>query len=203
MPLSCDVRGHSASRAHSQAESPEFCGQFSLRGTYVGYDVAVDRSSKRCRRPRTMVGPELWRSVKPSAKPTLVRTQHLPPPAKIARELGFPGLAGLLVAVPPCFMVCRCVAVVTDIWRTDSGWSQRFTEPLAPGFSLADFWVKGPPGPGDHWLSACSCPCTPDEIRGRSQVARTLLIPHPARPAVPRDLRRRAGEVDPATPKTQ
>jgi hypothetical protein len=34
------------------------------------------------------------RSVKPSAQPTLVRTQHLPPPAEIARELGFPGLAG-------------------------------------------------------------------------------------------------------------
>src|ERR1022692_3187852 len=48
------------------------------------------------------------RSVKPSAKPTLVRTQHLPPPAKIARELGFPGLAGLLVIVPPCFVMCRC-----------------------------------------------------------------------------------------------
>ena len=34
------------------------------------------------------------RSVKPSAQPTLVRTQHLPPPAEIARELDFPGLAG-------------------------------------------------------------------------------------------------------------
>src|SRR5487761_1306377 len=30
-------------------------------------------------------------AVKPSAKPTLVRTQHLPPPAKTARELGFLG----------------------------------------------------------------------------------------------------------------
>jgi hypothetical protein len=28
--------------------------------------------------------------VKPSAQPTLVRTQHLPPPAKTARELGIP-----------------------------------------------------------------------------------------------------------------
>ena len=27
---------------------------------------------------------------------------------EIARELGFPGLAGLLVPVPPCFMMCRC-----------------------------------------------------------------------------------------------
>jgi hypothetical protein len=33
-------------------------------------------------------------TVKPSAKPTLVRTQHLPLPAETARELGIPGLAG-------------------------------------------------------------------------------------------------------------
>jgi hypothetical protein len=47
------------------------------------------------------------RSVKPSAKPTLVRTQHLPLPAETARELGLPGLAGPLAPVPPCFMMCR------------------------------------------------------------------------------------------------
>jgi hypothetical protein len=35
--------------------------------------------------------------------------KHLPPPADMARELGFPGLAGLLAAVPPCFVMCRCV----------------------------------------------------------------------------------------------
>ena len=38
-------------------------------------------------------------TVKPSAKPTLVRTQHLPPPAKTATGLGIPGLAGRLAAV--------------------------------------------------------------------------------------------------------
>jgi hypothetical protein len=41
---------------------------------------------------------ERWRSVKPSAQPTLVRTQylpqHLPPPAKMARSLGILGYAG-------------------------------------------------------------------------------------------------------------
>ena len=47
-------------------------------------------------------------SVKPSAKPTLVRTQHLPPPAETARGLGVSGLAGLLSLVPLCLMVCRC-----------------------------------------------------------------------------------------------
>jgi hypothetical protein len=48
------------------------------------------------------------RSVKPSAKPTLVRTQHLPLPAETACELGIPGLAGFLCLVPLCFMMCRC-----------------------------------------------------------------------------------------------
>ena len=47
-------------------------------------------------------------TVKPSAKPTLVRTQHLPLPAETARELGIPGLAGLLCLVPLCFVMCRC-----------------------------------------------------------------------------------------------
>ncbi len=48
------------------------------------------------------------RSVKPSAKPTLVRTQHLPPPAETARGLGIPGPAGLLSLVPSCLTMCRC-----------------------------------------------------------------------------------------------
>jgi hypothetical protein len=49
-----------------------------------------------------------WRiSVKSSAKPTLVRTQHLPPPAETARGLGIPGLAGRLAPVPLCVMMCR------------------------------------------------------------------------------------------------
>src|ERR1035438_150122 len=47
-------------------------------------------------------------TVKQSAKPTLVRTQHLPLPAETARALGIPGLAGRLGVVPPCVMVCRC-----------------------------------------------------------------------------------------------
>ena len=46
----------------------------------------------------------LWvkRSVKPSAQPTLVRTQHLPPPAEMARELGFPRLRGPSCVVSSC-----------------------------------------------------------------------------------------------------
>src|SRR5271170_4671470 len=40
------------------------------------------------------------RSVKPSAQPTLVRTQHLPHPAKTARWLRILGYAGRFFAVP-------------------------------------------------------------------------------------------------------
>ena len=38
--------------------------------------------------------PVLEMAVKPSAQPTLVRTQYLPPPAETARGLGFLGVAG-------------------------------------------------------------------------------------------------------------
>jgi hypothetical protein len=48
------------------------------------------------------------RSVKPSAWPTLVRTQHLPPPAETARGLRIPGPAGRLAVVPLCVIMCRC-----------------------------------------------------------------------------------------------
>ena len=54
------------------------------------------------------------RSVKPSAQPTLVRTQHLPPPAKTARSLRKRGPAGRFLLVPPCVIVCRCRS-----WRSD------------------------------------------------------------------------------------
>ena len=48
------------------------------------------------------------RSVKPSAQPTLVRTQHLPPPAKTARWLRKRGPAGRFLLVTPCIRVCHC-----------------------------------------------------------------------------------------------
>ena len=47
------------------------------------------------------------RSVKPSAQPTLVRTQHLPPPAKTARWLRKRGPAGRFLLVTPCIRVCH------------------------------------------------------------------------------------------------
>ena len=48
----------------------------------------------------------------------------------------YPGSrAALLLSrcVSWCAAVCPCIAVVTDIWRTESGQEERFTEPLAPG----------------------------------------------------------------------
>jgi hypothetical protein len=43
----------------------------------------------------------------PLARPDGVRTRHLPPPAKTARALGVPGLAGRLSGVPLWVMMCR------------------------------------------------------------------------------------------------
>ena len=54
------------------------------------------------------------RAVKPSAQPTLVRTQHLPPPAKTARSLRKRGPAGRFLLVPPCVIVCRCRSSRSD-----------------------------------------------------------------------------------------
>src|SRR5579859_4091804 len=47
------------------------------------------------------------RSVKPSAQPTLVRTQHLPPPAKTAPGLRKRGPAGRFLLLTPCIRVCH------------------------------------------------------------------------------------------------
>jgi hypothetical protein len=75
-----------------------------MDGTPSGYGCIVAVRSQ----VNDLKGCEGDPSVKPSAKPTLVRTQHLPPPAKTARGLGIPGLAGRLATVPLCLMMCRC-----------------------------------------------------------------------------------------------
>src|ERR1039457_1444998 len=55
--------------------------------------------------------------------------------------------------VSRCATVSPCIAVVTDIWRTESGPSQRFTETLAPGFRYPAVPVESAPGPADRWCS--------------------------------------------------
>jgi hypothetical protein len=62
-----------------------------------------------------------FRDVKPPAQPTLVRTEHLPPPAKTASKLGVPRLRG-----PPCLASILCHPRSGDVavrrWlRTYSG----------------------------------------------------------------------------------
>ena len=47
------------------------------------------------------------RTVKPSAQPTLVRTQHLPHPGETARWLRKRGPAGRFFSVTPCTRVCH------------------------------------------------------------------------------------------------
>ena len=71
----------------------------------IQYRLCRSEAIWRCRQERT---------VKPSAQPTLVRTQHLPPPAKTARPLRKRGPAGRFLLVPPCIIVCRCRS-----WRSD------------------------------------------------------------------------------------
>ena len=71
----------------------------------IQYRLCRSEAIWRCRQERP---------VKPSAQPTLVRTQHLPPPAKTARSLRKRGPAGRFLLVPPCVIVCRCRA-----WRSN------------------------------------------------------------------------------------
>jgi len=71
----------------------------------------------RCRQERT---------VKPSAQPTLVRTQHLPPPAKTARWLRKRSPGGRFLLVMACVRVCH----YRSMWRSGcvhmvySGWPE-------------------------------------------------------------------------------
>jgi hypothetical protein len=59
------------------------------------------------RHPKRTDTPDNERPVKPSAQPTLVRTQHLPLPAETARGLGILGLTGRLAGVARWVMMWR------------------------------------------------------------------------------------------------
>jgi hypothetical protein len=87
------------------------------------------------------------------------------------------GLRAVLVlsrCVSYCAAVSPCIAVVTDIWRTESGRSQRFTEPLAPpDLRCWPSSVQGQPGAEDHWWSTVWPTHSP---RDPGAVAGTLLI---------------------------
>src|ERR1035441_1378109 len=87
------------------------------------------------------------------------------------------GLRAVLVlsrCVSCCAAVSPCIAVVTDIWRTESGRSQRFTEPLAPpDLRCWPSSVQGQPGAEVHWWSTVWPTHSP---RDPGAVAGTLLI---------------------------
>src|SRR6476660_5214901 len=55
------------------------------------------------------------RSVKPSAQPTLVRTQHLPPPAETAPWLRKRARGAVFVLVTPCISLCGCASMCCGV----------------------------------------------------------------------------------------
>ena len=76
---------------------------------------AADAERRRLRRSGAIWCEQERNTVKPSAQPTLVRTQHLPPPAKTARSLRKRGPAGrsfLSRRVSSCTAVGHCVAML-------------------------------------------------------------------------------------------
>ena len=103
------------------------------------------------------------RSVKPSAQPTLVRTQHLPHntchhlrkrPARCGnaarRAVSF-----LSRRVSSCAAVGHRVAIVTDIWRTASGPKERSAEPLALPIRARFVPLRGHPDCSSGWCMPC------------------------------------------------
>ena len=114
------------------------------------------------------------RAVKPSAQPTLVRTQHLPPPAETARGLGIPGFAGRPGLVPLCVMMCRCAP------PHGSGYGHmadgiRPEQAVRQTAGSADFevWsasVKGSPDPGRSLVVAGLARVWPYRIGGQPQL---------------------------------
>ena len=74
----------------------------------MGCSAVADRDHEHRRRSQNRDRREPWRSVKPSAQPTLVRTQHLPHPGKTARWLRKRGPAGRFLLVTPCISACHC-----------------------------------------------------------------------------------------------
>ena len=131
------------------------------------------------------------RSVKPSAQPTLVRTQHLPPPAKTARSLRKRGPAGRFLLVPPCVIVCRRRSSRSDRYGhiADSVRAEGavrgtacFADPrpfcpvkrhrTAPSdWCMPCIPAAGSPPFCSSWVAGWSCPCLrPEQAAGSARV---------------------------------
>ena len=102
-----------ASRAARRHPTPPRARTDPERRTTDGVTPASSPPARLENFTRTRPAP-MSTAVKPSAQPTLVRTQHLPPPAKTARSLRKRGPAGRFLLVPLCVMVCR-----RRSWRSD------------------------------------------------------------------------------------
>jgi hypothetical protein len=99
-----DVRGCRCDAAAGRPRSRTYSGQ---------------RQRNRCHRGSFMQVSAMWRhredrSVKPSAQPTLVRTQHLPPPAKTARDRGILRPRGPSCAVSSCVIAGQETSLYHD-----------------------------------------------------------------------------------------
>ena len=125
---------------------------------------------------RSSTIPMVWeeRSVKPSAKPTLVRTQHLPPPAETARGLGISGHAGRLAVVPLCLMMCRCEPLHSSGYghMADGIWAGGAVHRTACSSDLDG--PPPPPGPGRSPGEPAIWPRMARRIHGQSRETRNL-----------------------------
>jgi hypothetical protein len=122
------------------------------------------------------------RSVKPSAQPTLVRTQHLPPPAETAPGLRKRGPAGRFLLVTPCIRVrhygsmhgsVRVHMVYSVRAKLAVRITARFRDLVAVGHaedigSVSGSAVKGPADPR-HECGSSSWKAAPDDVRWTSR----------------------------------
>ena len=134
------------------------------------------RGARTCsgrRRPQTCLAARIrWsarltrvegeRSVKPSAQPTLVRTQHLPPPAKTARWLRKRGPAGRFLLVTPCVKVRhygsrRGSVHVHMVYSVRAKLAVRITAPLAGPRPFCP--IMRHPGFSSDWCMPCKSAC--------------------------------------------
>jgi hypothetical protein len=108
----CDFTKTPAARSCSRTASVPI-GPISAGGgrrprTHSGQRRRVSHHGQAFPQLRGSFGRQSVNTVKPSAQPTLVRTQHLPPPAKTARWLRKRGPAGRFLLVTSCIAVRHC-----------------------------------------------------------------------------------------------
>jgi hypothetical protein len=104
------------------------------------------------------------RSVKPSAQPTLVRTQHLPPPAKTARWLRKRDPAGRFLLVTSCISACHYGSMrgsvrVHMVYSVRAKLAVRITARFAGPRPFCP--VTGPPTAAHSGRPVLRCPLAP------------------------------------------